>query len=106
MPLIALQSLPVREIFPGFRARLVHTDRVTHSWVEIDEGAAFPEHEHPHEQIVSVIDGTLELTVDGTTHALERGAVFVIPPHVLHKGRALTPCRVLDAFAPGRDDYR
>ena len=74
--------------------------------VEIDEGAAFPEHEHPHEQIVSVIDGTLELTVDGTTHALERGAVFVIPPHVLHKGRALTPCRVLDAFAPGRDDYR
>jgi len=106
MPLIALDTLPVREIFPGLRARLVHTGRVTHSWVDVDEGASFPEHHHPHEQIVSVIDGELEITVDGDTHVLTRGMVFVIPPHVPHAGRALTACRVLDAFAPVRDDYR
>ena len=61
MPPITLTELGVREIFPGIRARLVHSDRVTHSWVEIDEGASFPEHHHPHEQIVSVLDGRVSL---------------------------------------------
>ena len=77
MPSIAVASLPVRELFPGLRARLVHTDRQTHSWVEVDASAAFPEHQHPHEQIVSVIDGELELVVDGTVHRLTPGVVFV-----------------------------
>lgn len=106
MPLVALDQLGVREIFPGIRARLVHTDRVTHSWVEIDEGAAFPEHRHPHEQVVSVLEGALELVVDGTRHRLTPGLVYVIPPDVPHSGRALTRCRVLDTFAPVREDYR
>ena len=106
MPLLELESLPVKEIFPGLRARLVHTDRVTHSWVEVDEGASFPEHRHPHEQIVNVLEGTLELTVNGTRHELTRGRVFVIPPDVPHFGRGLTRCLVLDTFAPTRDDYR
>jgi quercetin dioxygenase-like cupin family protein len=106
MPSITLAALPVREIFPGIRARLVHTDRVTHSWVEIDEGTSFPEHHHPHEQIVSVLDGTLALTVDGVRHDLTPGTVFVIPPEARHSGQALTRCRVLDTFAPARDDYR
>jgi quercetin dioxygenase-like cupin family protein len=106
MPLIALDQLGVREIFPGLRARLVHTDRVSHSWVDIDAGAAFPEHHHPHEQVVSVIEGELELVVDGVPHRLVRGLVFVIPPNVPHSGRAITACRVLDTFAPVREDYR
>ncbi len=64
MPLITLDALPIREIFPGLRARLVHTDRVTHSWVDLDEGATFPDHHHPHEQIVSVLEGELEIVVE------------------------------------------
>jgi len=106
MPLIQLDRLPVREIFPGLRARLIHTDRVTHSWVSVDEGATFPEHQHPHEQIVSVIEGELELVVSGAVHRLTAGQVFVIPPDTPHSGRGVTACRVLDAFAPARDDYR
>lgn len=106
MPLIVLDRVPVREIFPGLRARLVHSDFVSHSWVEVDEGATFPEHQHPHEQIVNVLSGELELVVDGVTHRLTPGMVFVIPPNAKHSGRGITACRVLDAFAPTRDDYR
>ena len=106
MPLIQIDSLPVREIFPGLRARLIHSDRVSHSWVEVDAGASFPEHQHPHEQIVSMIEGELELVVDGVAHRLTPGQVFVIPPDARHSGRALKACRILDAFAPTRDDYR
>ena len=104
--MIQLDALPVREIFPGLRARLIHSDRVTHSWVSVDEGATFPEHQHPHEQIVSVLEGELELVVAGVVYRLTPGQVFVIPPDVRHSGRGVTACRVLDAFAPARDDYR
>lgn len=106
MPLICLDLLPVREIFPGFQARLVHTGMVSHSWVDVDAGARFPEHHHPHEQIVNVLEGELELVVSGEVHRLVPGLVFVIPPGAPHSGRAITACRVLDAFAPVRDDYR
>ena len=106
MPFITVSALPVREIFPGLRARLIHTDYQTHSWVEVDAGASFSEHQHPHEQIVSVIEGELELTVEGTTHRLLPGVVYVIPPQARHSGRGITACRLLDVFSPARDDYR
>jgi quercetin dioxygenase-like cupin family protein len=106
MPLIKLNELPVREIFPGLRARLIHTDRVSHSWVDVDEGAPFALHQHPHEQVVSVLEGELELVVEGTTHRLTPGMVFVIPPNVPHSGRGIKKTRVLDTFAPVRDDYK
>ncbi|HYU81055.1 MAG TPA: cupin domain-containing protein [Vicinamibacterales bacterium] len=105
MSVVTLETVPVREIFPGFRARVVHSERTSQSWVEIDAGASFPEHQHPHEQIVNVLDGELELTVEGITHRLTPGRVLVIPPEVPHSGRAVTACRVLDVFAPARDDY-
>jgi unsaturated pyranuronate lyase len=106
MPLVKLDQIPVRQIFPGLKARLIHSDHVSHSWVEVDAGASFPEHQHPHEQIVTVLSGELELVVDGVTHTLQPGLVFVIPPNVRHSGGSATGCRVLDAFAPVREDYR
>ena len=106
MPFITVSALPVREIFPGLRARLIHTDYQTHSWVEVDAGASFPEHQHPHEQIVTVLEGELELTVEGTTHRLLPGVVYDIPPQARHSGRGITACRLLDVFSPARDDYR
>ena len=106
MPLVTLDQVPVRQIFPGLRARLIHSDHVSHSWVDVDPGATFPEHQHPHEQIVSVLSGELELVVDGVTHVLKPGVVFVIPGNVRHSGGSKTGARVLDAFAPVRDDYK
>lgn len=99
-------TLPVREIFPGYRARFVHSERMTESWLDIDAGAVAPEHHHPHEQTVNVLAGTLELTVDGTVYVLPAGSSFVIPPDVPHAARAISACSVLDVFAPARTDFR
>jgi quercetin dioxygenase-like cupin family protein len=106
MPPIDLRDVVVREIFPGLRARIVHTAGTSQSWVDVDEGASFPEHAHPHEQTVNVLAGALEITVSGVTHTLTAGTVLVIPPHAPHSGRAVSACRVLDVFSPARDDYR
>jgi quercetin dioxygenase-like cupin family protein len=101
-----LSELPVREVFPGFHGRFVHSDRMTHAYWEIAAGAMVPEHAHPHEQVVNVLAGDLELTVDGAAHHLRAGDVFAIPGGVRHAARALGPCRILDVFSPVRDDYR
>jgi quercetin dioxygenase-like cupin family protein len=106
MPFVTLTDLATREIFPGIRARVVHSALTSQSWVELDAGGTFPEHRHPHEQTVNVLEGELELTCDGTTYRLTPGQVFIIPPDAPHSGRALTACRVLDVFAPVREEYR
>ena len=104
MPLVSLGSLPVKEIFPGLRARLVHTDRVTHSWVEVDEGASFPEHQHPHEQITHMLRGRLRLTVAGVPHELVAGQSLCIPGATLHSADTLEDALVIDTFSPPRED--
>ena len=106
MPSYRLDTLPTRELFPGFSARLVHTPLVTQSFVECTAGCAFPEHQHPHEQTVIVIEGELELVVGGETHRLTPGQVFAIPGNVPHSGRAVVTTRVIDVFSPPREDLK
>ena len=101
-----LKDINEREIVPGYRARFIHSNNMTLAYWDVDPGAALPEHSHPHEQIANVLEGQFELTVAGESQILEPGQVAVIPSEVLHSGRAITACRLLDAFHPCRDDYR
>jgi quercetin dioxygenase-like cupin family protein len=55
--------------------------------------------------VVNLIEGSFEITVDGEALALEPGSVVVIPPNVMHSGKALTSCRIIDVFYPIRTDY-
>jgi quercetin dioxygenase-like cupin family protein len=106
-PIIAkLTEVPSREVFPGFHGRFVHSANMTFAYWDIEEGSKVPEHSHVHEQVVNMLEGRLELTVDGKMHTLGSGQVLVIPSNAVHSGRALTPCKVLDVFSPVREDYR
>ncbi len=101
-----LSDIPTREIAPGHHSRLVHTDRITISYVDIEKDATLSEHRHENEQIVNMIQGEYELTVDGKSHHLRPGDVLVIPSNVPHSGRAITDCTIYDVFQPPREDYR
>jgi quercetin dioxygenase-like cupin family protein len=101
-----LDEIEPREMMPGFRAKFIHTDRVTIAFWQIAAGTVLPEHSHPHEQIATMLEGQFELTVGGDTQVLEAGQVAVIPGDTLHSGRAITNCRIQDVFQPPRDEYR
>jgi quercetin dioxygenase-like cupin family protein len=101
-----IASLDPRELVPGHHGRFVHSEHTTHVYWTIEAGAVLPEHSHPHEQIVNVLEGTYELKVGGEPYRLDAGDVLVIPGGVPHSGRAHTGCRILDVFSPVREEYR
>lgn len=106
MPFIKLSDIEEREMVKGFRAKFVHTDRMTSAYWQIAADAVLPEHAHPHEQVSTIIRGRFEMTVEGQTRTIEAGDVAVIPSGSKHRGRALTDCFILDVFSPVREDYR
>jgi quercetin dioxygenase-like cupin family protein len=106
MPFIQLNDSPVREIFPGFRGHFVHSANMTFVHWTVLAGSALPPHSHPHEQVVHMIEGEFELTIDRETRRLGPGSVAIIPSNATHSGRAITECRIIDAFYPIREDYR
>jgi quercetin dioxygenase-like cupin family protein len=106
MPFVELDSIEVKEPFPGIKGRFVHTDNMTMAYWDIDEGALLPEHAHVAEQVVSMVEGKLELTVEGETRVLESGTILVIPSNVPHSARAITKVKVIDTFYPIREEYR
>ncbi len=99
-------AIAPQELGPGVRIRTPHGERVMLSQVEFDAGAEVPPHSHPHEQAGIVLDGRLELTIDGDRRVLGPGDAYVIPGNTTHAARPVGgPCRALDIFSPIREDY-
>lgn len=99
-------DIPTQEIAPGFTARFIHTEQLTIGYVHIKAGSVLPEHSHVHEQVTHVLEGRLELTIEGVAGVVEPGTAAVIPSGLKHSGRALTDCVALDVFTPVRNDYQ
>ncbi len=94
------------EPLPGFFGRVLHSDTMTFALWRIKAGSVLPEHSHVHEQVVHMIEGDFEIVIDGEARRLSPGMVAVIPSNARHSARALSDCRILDAFQPVREDYR
>ncbi len=101
-----ISSIEPKEIIKGFKGRFFHTNSFTMAFWEVEQGAVLPEHSHIHEQSTQVIEGKLEMLIDGVTTVLEPGMIANIPSNVIHSGKALTNCKVTDVFSPTREDYK
>ena len=106
MNYVRIEESRKSEIAPGCRAQFVHSDNMTLAYWSLEKNAQVSEHAHVHEQVVNVLAGTLELTIDGETRRLHPGDVVLVPSNASHGARAVTFCRVLDVFYPVREDFR
>jgi len=106
MTFISLEGLSTVEPIAGFTGTFLHSEEMTLATWEISAGSPFPEHSHPHEQIMMILEGEFELTVEDETELMRPGIVAIIPSDNKHSGTALTDCRVIDVFHPVREDYR
>ena len=101
-----LKNLKEIEIFPGYFARIIHSENMTIAYFRVIAGFAVPEHSHPHEQICRVVEGDFELTVEGKKIKMDESSVVIIPSNARHSAKAITNCKVIDTFHPVREDYK
>jgi len=55
---------------------------------ELPAGAGPRLHRHPYEEVFVVLDGSLEITVDGETVTVPAGSIAVAPAHAWHGFKA------------------
>lgn len=105
MPLVDLNTLPVKERLPGWRGRYFHSSSMTFAHYEFVRGSSIHEHYHPEEEVYIVLEGELELTIDGVPHTAKPGLVAIVPPNARHSIRALTGGRAMIVDHPRRPDF-
>jgi quercetin dioxygenase-like cupin family protein len=105
MPFVDTDSLNVVERLPGWRGRYFHSPSMTFAHYEFTAGASIHQHFHPQEEVYEVIEGELELTIDGVTHVARPGLVAIVPGNVPHSVKALTDGRAIIVDYPVRKDF-
>jgi quercetin dioxygenase-like cupin family protein len=105
MPFIDIDSLKVTERLPGWNGRYFHSANKTFAHYDFKRGASIHEHFHPHEEVYEVIQGELEMTVDGTTQIARAGLVAIVPGNARHSVKALTDGRAIIVDYPSRREF-
>ncbi len=106
MALVDTASLPVSERLPGWYGRYFHSNNMTFAHYDFVRGAAIHEHCHPQEEVYEVVEGELEVTIDGVPHLARPGFVAVIPPGARHSVKALTNGKAIIVDSPARPEFK
>jgi quercetin dioxygenase-like cupin family protein len=100
---VNVDSINPVEFVPGLGFRPVLGDGAMVNFVSFEPGSEAPKHVHEEEQIVIVLDGEFEFSIDGDIRTMRPGDVAVIPPWVPHGARTLdSRCTEVDVFTPPR----
>lgn len=91
---------------PGYHGKMVHAETMSWAFWNVEQDAEVPEHQHIHEQIMHVVEGEFEFTLNGKKRIYKPGDVVVIPSNAPHSGKALTHCKLMDVFSPVREEYK
>jgi quercetin dioxygenase-like cupin family protein len=78
---------------------------MTFAHYEFKRGSTIHEHFHPQEEVYEVIEGELELTVDGETKIARPGFVAIVPGNARHSVKALTDGRAIIVDSPSRPEF-
>jgi quercetin dioxygenase-like cupin family protein len=105
MPFVDTSGLDVIERLPGWYGRYFHSPNMTFAHYDFRCGASIHEHFHPEEEVYEVIEGELEIAIDGVARIARAGLVAIIPAHVRHSVKALTDGRVIIVDYPRRRGF-
>ena len=75
MPIVDTSNLKVTERLPGWRGRYFHSPSMTFAHYDFDGGSTIHEHFHPQQEVWEVIEGEVELTIDGVAQIARAGLV-------------------------------
>jgi len=99
---IDTNRLDAKELRKGWRGRFFHSRKMTFAYYDVKSGASIHEHSHPNDEVWSVIDGQLEITIARESRVIGPGCAVVIPPNTPHSVKAITDSRVIVVDHPPR----
>lgn len=81
-------------------------DNYTMQYWEIQPGAGAEPHSHPHEQLIYIQQGSLDVIIEGTTYELKAGCFCLVPSGAEHAtvNNGSQCCINIDVFVPQRED--
>jgi quercetin dioxygenase-like cupin family protein len=89
--LIGWSELPPSQPYDGVQARRFDTEHATVVRYELEPGARYPLHDHPEEQLVQVLTGSIELELGASRLLLVAGDLAHVPGGVRHGARCPGP---------------
>jgi quercetin dioxygenase-like cupin family protein len=102
MPFVDVSSLNIIERLPGWHGRYFHSASMTFAHYEFKRGASIHEHFHVQEEVYEVVDGELEVTIEGAVEIVRLGVVAIVPSNARHSVKALTDGRAIIVDYPLR----
>lgn len=75
---------------------------MTFAHYRFTKGSSIHEHFHPQEEVWEVIEGELEVTVDGVAQVAGPGVAAIVPPNVPHAVKAMTDGKAIVVDYPVR----
>jgi quercetin dioxygenase-like cupin family protein len=105
MAIVDTAELKVVQRLPGWRGRSFNSLNMTFVHYEFDAGASIHRHHHEQEEVWNVLEGELEVTIDGVAQVARAGMVAITPPNTPHSVRALTAGRAIVVDTPLRSGF-
>ena len=98
-----IKNMPEIDIpLEGIRGWLLQGNNKQVVFFEIETSEDLPPHSHCHQWGI-MVDGEMELTIDGEAKIYRKGDQYFIPAETVHSARFLTKVYVIDVFDdPGR----
>jgi quercetin dioxygenase-like cupin family protein len=82
----------------GIRGWLLNNNTMSAVFFELEPIGKIPDHSHCA-QWGMVLEGKMNLTINGETRLYTRGDRYYIPEGIIHSAEFLTRCYVIDYFA-------
>jgi quercetin dioxygenase-like cupin family protein len=100
-----IENLPVVWLTEKSKSHMVSTERVLISFIENPPGCVFPQHSHPSEQILIILEGEEDHICGNEKFLMKAGDICIHPPNVAHGGETKTGFKGIDIFVPPREDW-
>ena len=104
-PEVLLSQLPEAKVaFEGARAWIMQSESNQLVFFEFEAGMNLPDHNHTYPQWGMVMEGEMELRLDGKPRICKGGDEYLIAANVMHGAKFIKRTRVMDFFSE-KDRY-
>jgi quercetin dioxygenase-like cupin family protein len=95
-----LKTLKLDEFRPGIRSKLESGTSLTMAFMEIAPHKGGSAHDHPFDQCGIVVDGEIEMSIEGEKKLMRAMETYFIPAGIMHNWKTFAvPARILDVVA-------